>query len=108
MNLDTPKLTEAISLCFENSKNNELPAAERARFLFQGKQLRGHLLNLLTAQFDAELDAEVAEANKRLSEVVKQLKKDVDDLAKVKEQLAELRGIAKLLETLVKGAASFV
>ena len=108
MNLDTPRLTEAISLCFEQSKNTDLPASERARFLFQGKQLRGHLMNLLTAEFDADLDDEVSEANARLGAVVKQLKKDVDDLAKVRERLAELRGIAKLLETLVSGAASFV
>jgi hypothetical protein len=108
MNLDTPKLTEAINLCFEQSKNTNLQLPQRAQFLFQGKQLRGHLLNLLTAQFDADLQADVVAANSVLGNVVKALKKDVDDIAKAKERIVELRGVAKLLESLIKNAVSFL
>lgn len=108
MKLDTRKLTETIELCFERSTDTDLPPVERGRFLAEGKKLRRQLIDLLSAQFDAELDDDISEANSRLAEVAKQLKKKIDEMQKIREQLAELRGIAKLLETLLTGAASLV
>jgi len=108
MKPDTRKLTEAIELCFERSQDTDLPATERARFLSRGVQLRNQLGKLLSSHLDAEVDEEISAANSRLGEVVKQLQENVDDIARVEEQIAELRGISQLLETVLKGAVSLV
>ena len=108
MKLDSRKLTETIELCFERSMDTGLPPVERGKFLAEGKKLRRQLIDLLSAQFDAEFDDEISEANSRLGEVAKQLRKKIDELSKVKQQIAELRGIAKLLDTLLTGAVSLV
>jgi GTP1/Obg family GTP-binding protein len=108
MKPDTRKLTEAVELCFEHSMDTDLTASQRAKFLFQGKELKSHLDRLLGAQLDEKLDEEVDEANSRLGEVVKQLRKKVDELAQIKEVLTELRGISKLLTTLLTGAVSLI
>ena len=108
MKPDTRKLTEAIELCFERSMDTDLPASQRASFLFQGKKLKSQLDRLLGAQLDEKLDDEIGEANSRLGEVVKQLRKKLDELAQIKDVLTELRGISKLLTTLLTGAVSLV
>jgi len=98
MTVDTITLTAVINQCFELSMDGQLSAAQRSKFLAHGKRLRGHLMNLLSAQFTESSEA-LINANERLSEVNNELK---DDAAVLAETAAVLNNIAKLSGTLDK------
>ena len=96
MTVDTVMLTSVINQCFELSLDGQLSEAKRAKFLAHGKRLRGHLINLLSAQFTEGTEA-VLEANARLKEVNTDLK---DNAAVLENTVNTLSNIAKLVGTL--------
>ena len=107
MTVDTMTLTAVINKCFELSMDGQLTAAQRSKFLAHGKRLRGHLMNLLSAQFTEGSEA-LTNANERLSEVNTERK---DDAAVLSETTAMLSNIAKLagtLDRLLNVAVAFI
>jgi hypothetical protein len=107
MTLDTITLTTIINRCFEYSLDGQLSESKRAKFLVQGKRLRGHLMNLLSAQFEEGTQA-VLDANAKLKEVNKELK---DSAAVIENAVNTLSNIAQLvgsLDRLLSIAVAFV
>lgn len=108
VNLNVKKLTEIVSLCFANARDNEnFTTTERTTWLIRGKILRGHLVNLLSAAFSKEDFPQVEDANKQLKEIVKQLRKKQSVLQNVNKVLQDLTNLATILEQLI-GHATFV
>lgn len=107
MTVDTMTLTSVINRCFEFSTDGGLSDQRRTEFLVHGKRLRGHLMNLLSAQFDEDTDV-VVDANKKLKEVNREL---ADSAAAFERAATTLNNIAELvgsLDKLLNVAVSFL
>ena len=107
MTVDTTTLTETINRCFDYSMDGRLTPARQTKYLTQGKRLRGHLLNLISARFEDGTQA-VIDANAKLKEVNAQLKDSVASLERAAEVLANIAKLVKVLDGLLGIAASFV
>jgi hypothetical protein len=107
MTVDTVTLTSVINRCFELSTDGELSGARRGKFLAHGKRLRGHLMNLLSAQFDEDTDA-VVEANKKLKEVNRELKDSATALERAATTLNDIAQLVGSLDKLLNVAVSFL
>jgi len=107
MKIENQILTEIIMACFDLASDSSVPEDLRPKFLAMGKRLRGLLLNLITADFEAETP-EFKEANQKLRRVnafLRQQAQSLDDLANAIEQLGRLVGI---LDGLLGMAIGFV
>jgi hypothetical protein len=105
--IDTVTLTSIINQCFSFATDARVSPTNQQAFLIEGKRLRGQLLNLLSAQFDAATPT-FATATTALSDVNEMLSNDATALANT---AATLNGIATLvsnLDKLLAVATSFV
>lgn len=105
--IDTPTLTAIIDACFDLSMNGDVAPAQQDAFLAAGKRLRGYLVNLVSARFQART-AELVAANAAIADVDRTLRAElqkVRDAADAVKKVAEL--VAKLDEALV-AASKFV
>ncbi|MHC4570896.1 MAG: hypothetical protein ACYS0C_02310 [Planctomycetota bacterium] len=106
MRTDNQKLASIIELCFDYSSNDRVSEEDQKKFLALGKRLRGTLLNLITAEFEADT-AQVIEANSQIESVNNKLRNEaqvLDDIANTIEQLGRL---ASILDDLIGIAAIF-
>lgn len=104
---DTVTLTKIINKCFDHSMDDRFSDKQRARFLAEGKRLRGHLLNLLTAEFEEDAP-ELLEANEKLAAVNKQIAKATTALADTADAIRNVANLVGILDRLVGIAAAFV
>ena len=107
MKIDTTTLTDIINKCFANATDGRFTAEQRAVFLADGKRLRGLLLNLLSAQFNAGTPQLVA-ANAQLQTVNADLKASVASIAQAQATLNNVAQLVGTLDGLLGVAASFV
>ena len=109
MNLDIDELAKAITLCFENARDNEhFTLEQRQLFLFRGKILRGHLVNLVSAHWKDDAAADLAAANANLRTINGRLARAKDELDQVAGTVERLANLAQDLERLLTLAAGFV
>lgn len=107
LKVDTQSLTALISECFDLSMNGDLESDEiRSNFLVAGKQLRGCLVNLISAQFN-DGTKDVVEANKELNQVNQNTAKLTQNLASTNDVLGQINKLVGILDGLLKIAASF-
>lgn len=105
--VDTPTLTSIVNQCFANSMDNQFSPADRNNFLVEGKRLRGQLLNLLSAQFNAGTPGLTA-ANTSLKTVNNDLSNSAAVLANTAKTLNDISSLVGNLDKLLPLAASFV
>jgi ABC-type transporter Mla subunit MlaD len=109
MTLDVEGLTQAIKLCFSNARDiQHFDTQQRLEMLFQGKILRGHLVNLISARFEHSADEAVDTANKRIAAINERLKSVQETLQGFADTVDRLSNLAKDLEGLISLAAEFV
>src|SRR5215467_9552927 len=106
-NVDTATLTTIINQCFTYSMNLQFSAQDRNSFLVEGKRLRGQLLNLLSAQFDAA-SPQLAAANQNLIQVNSSLSKSATVFANAGQTLNNIPALVGTLDKLLSIATSFV
>lgn len=107
MTIDTVALTEIINRCFELSMDGRLSDFQRNSFLVEGKRLRGHLMNLLSAQFDEDSE-EFKQASKRLKTVNTEIRDGAAVLARTAAVLNNIANLVGTLDKLLNVAVSFV
>lgn len=106
--LDIESLTRNIKQCFANARDTENYSPERCRdWLVQGKILRGHLLNLVTAEFMKEAAPEIQAANEQLKDINTRLKNTQQVLQNYNDTIKSLTDLAGILERLIR-LATFV
>jgi hypothetical protein len=105
--VDTTALAEVVGQCFEHSTDGRFTPEERARFLVEGKRLRGLLMNLLSAQFIEGTEA-VASANAAVRNVNADLKVSADRLAGIATTLNNVARLVGTFDRLLNVAVSFV
>jgi hypothetical protein len=105
--VDTTTLTTIINQCFAYSMNLQFSVQDRNGFLVEGKRLRGQLLNLLSAQFDAA-SPQLAAANESLSTVNASLAQSATVLANTAQTLNNIASLVSTLDNLLSIATSFV
>jgi len=104
--VDSVVLTDIITTAFDLSMDGRLSPEERHAFLVAGKRLRGVLITLLTARFDAGT-AELGAANGSIRKVNGDLKASAQSLAQLAERIQELNTLVGSLDALVGLAAVF-
>lgn len=105
--VDTAALTTIINQCFTYSMNLQFSPQDRNSFLVEGKRLRGQLLNLLSAQFDAA-SPQLAAANQNLTQVNSSLAQSATVLANAAQTLNNIAALVGTLDKLLSIATSFV
>jgi phage tail protein X len=94
--VDTQALAAIVERCFDLSMDADLDAARQGSFLAAGKRLRGYLLNLVSARFEARTQ-ELLEANAGLAEAQALLARDIK---RVQDARAAVKKLADLVEKL--------
>lgn len=107
LSTDTTVLTNLISTCFTLSANLDLTPDQRQGFLVVGKQLRGTLVNLLSAKFKDGTQA-VMDANQQLNQINQQAAQLTKDLSNLDNVLNQINGLVGVLDGLLKIAVAFV
>jgi hypothetical protein len=105
--VDTATLTKVINQCFANAMDGRFSPADQNSFLIEGKRLRGQLLNLLSAQFDAG-SAQLAAANTNLGKANTDLSNSATVLANTAATLNDIATLVTNLDNLLTTAKSFV
>jgi hypothetical protein len=105
--IDAVTLTEIIDRCLDYSMDGRFTQSQRSRFLALAKRLRGSLLNLLSARFEAGTKG-LQDANESLATINKSLKNTADTLAKAAETLADLTKLVGALDKLLGVAGRFL
>ena len=105
--VDTATLTTVINQCFANAIDGRFSPADQNTFLIEGKRLRGQLLNLLSAQFDAG-SAQLVAANNKLTTVNTELSNSASVLANTAGTLNDIASLVSNLDSLLTTAISFV
>lgn len=105
--VDTETLTTIINQCFSYATNTQLSAQDRNSFMVEGKRLRGQLMNLLSAKFDAGCQ-ELAAANENLTKVNATLAQSATVLANTAQTLSSIASLVGTLDKLLSIATSFV
>jgi hypothetical protein len=92
MKIDSKKLVEIIDFCFDCSMDDRFNDDERSEFLALGKRLRGSLLNLLTAEFNEDVQAfiDAKQALDKVNGKLAEYQQDVDHAAKTVEEINDL------------------
>ncbi len=106
MRTDNQNLASIIELCFDYSSDNRVSEELQTRFLALGKRLRGTLVNLITAQFEAET-AQFIEANNQITILNNRLKNEAQVLDNVANTVEQLGQLVSILDDLIGIAASF-
>ena len=105
--VDLEGLTRCIKSCFDLSGDDRLTEAKQRDMLALGKRLRGRLMDLLTAQFNEDIEDNVVEANTKLGDVNKRLEKVAEAIEKIADTVQQVTKLAGLLDRLVKVAIAF-
>jgi hypothetical protein len=105
--VDTTTLSSVVNQCFNYAMDGRVPQPQQNMFLAEGKRLRGLLMNLLSAQFDAGAQA-VLNANKELTIVNKGLSDSAASLANCAQTLNGIASLVKNLDSLLNVAAKFI
>jgi hypothetical protein len=105
--VDTAALATLINQCFAKVLNGTYSASDQNRFLIEGKRLRGQLMNLLSAQFDAAVP-QLATVNASLAKLNTKLSDDATVLANTAKTLNDIDTLVGNLDGLLKLAAGFV
>jgi hypothetical protein len=105
--VDTVTLTTIINRCFSYAIDARVAPPDQSTFLVEGKRLRGQLLNLLSAQFDAG-SAQLAAANKNLTAINAALAQSATALADTALTLQNIASLVSSLDKLLSIATSFV
>ena len=98
---DTTTLASLIKTCFILSADLDLSPDQRKAFLVAGKQLRGSLVNLLSATFQDGTQA-VLDTNKKLNQINQQTAQLTKNLTKADEVLNQVNGLVGVLDGLLK------
>lgn len=106
--VDTDNLAAAVRLCFANARDLQFSTEQRQEFLFQGKRLRGALVNLISAQFDEGITPEVNAANSELRSITRRLKDTKATLERYAETVERISNLVGALDGLLKLVAKFV
>jgi hypothetical protein len=106
MKTDNVQLTEIIGHCFDYSMDGRFTPAQQNEFLAVGKRLRGSLLNLLSATFNAGTKA-VVDANQMLKRQNQELVNSAQVLNSAATVLQNLTQLVGVLDGLLKLAAGF-
>lgn len=100
-------VVELIEGCFRLSMSAAVPEEQRRELLALGKRLRGSLVNLLSARFEAGTP-EVAAANEALDSANAALREAAADLGEVATLIRDVGEVVGLLDGLLAKATSFV
>ena len=107
MKIDNQQLASIIEKCFDYAMTEGVEEDTKKIFGAIGKRLRGNLLNLISAEFEASTD-QFQEASKELTKVNVILQNDATVLSNVADTLDQLNKLASILDELLKVAISFV
>ncbi len=107
MNINNQLLAAIIEMCFDYAMDDRVSESSRKDFSAIGKRLRGALLNLITAEFEAE-SAQFRVANKEIAAVNRGLQEEAQVLENVAATIEQLGKLAAILDELLKVAVSFV
>ena len=99
MKLDTTTLAAVVNRCFALSADGRFSDQQQSSFLRHGKTLRGHLLHLLSTQFNDGTQV-VTNANSKLAEVNTQLQNDRDLVNNATETLTNVSDLVNILDKL--------
>jgi hypothetical protein len=105
--VDSVTLTEVIDRCLDYSMDGRFTQERRSEFLALAKRLRGSLLNLLSARFNAGTPG-LQQANADLTTINTRLKAEAETLAKAAQVLADLAKLVASLDKLLSVAGSFL
>lgn len=105
--VDSATLTEIIDRCLDYSMDGRFTPERRQEFLALAKRLRGSLLNLLSARFDAGTPG-LQEANTDLGAINARLKKETETLAKAAQVLADIASLVSSLDKLLSSVGVFL
>jgi len=104
---DVKSLTDIVDRCFDLAMDNRLTEAQSTKYLALGKELRGSLLNLISARFE-EGTPQLEQANAELKSLNAAIKKDSEAIQKVADTVKSLGTLVTALDKLLGVAASFV
>lgn len=105
--LDGEMLVRLIQLCFTLSQKPGITPKQSRDLIILGKKLRGVLLNILTAKFDASTQLFI-DATTELKATNKVLEEAIDDLQETAEAIKRATGVLKLLDKLLGIAVAFL
>lgn len=105
--VDNETLTKCITRCFNNSMDGQFSQEQRSQYRARGKQLRGCLVNSLSAIFK-EGDEGLLQANKKIEEVNKTLKEETQRLENIADTIEQLGQLVSILNNLLNSAIRFV
>lgn len=95
MKIDNQTLTAIIMSCFDLASDDRVPEDWRPQFLAMGTCLRDLLVDLITADFEADTP-KIKEASQKLRDVNALLRQEaqvLNDIANAIEQIGKLVGI---------------
>lgn len=108
MKFDNQKLASIIEKCFDYAMTAGVSEDQKKKeFGAVGKRLRGNLVNLISAEFEAAT-AEFQNATKELAKVNVILQNNAAVLNNIADTLEQLNKLASILDDLLKVATSFV
>jgi hypothetical protein len=105
--INSANLTDIIDHCFDLSMDGAFKPDQQAAILTAGKRLRGYLLNLLSARFEAGTQA-VEDANKQIEGCDRLLSEGIIGLDQMQRALGELAALGKVLDVALSVATKFV
>ncbi|GAB3894916.1 hypothetical protein [Spirosoma agri] len=105
--IDNQSLLGCIESCFMLSMDDRLTLKQQKKMNALGKQLRGNLLNLLTAQFNDDVK-QVDSANQQLQQLNTQLADTQAAIARLNDTIATAASVVKALDKLLLLAVSFI
>jgi hypothetical protein len=103
MKIDNSALADVVERCFDLSMDGRLEQAQRQEFLVLGKRLRGSLVNVLSASFDAD-NEDFKAAQDKLKAVGTSIQSAQQALEGTTKVLAQLDGLVSALDGLLKFA----
>jgi hypothetical protein len=104
---DTNTLTTLITTLVDQSMDGDVPPSIQSQCLVLSKQLRGSLVNLLSARFN-DGTAQVIQANTALTAVNAQVQALSTNLGAAAVTVANVTSLVGQLDGLLKLAATFV
>ena len=104
--IDTSTLSSMISTLVDYSMDGRVPEALQPQCMVLAKRLRGTLVNLLSARFNAGTPA-VDQANSELRNVNTQVLASINQLGSLSETLANVTNLVGQLDSLLSIAVKF-
>lgn len=104
--IDSAKLADITQEVFGLSMDDRFTSEQRSKLLVIGKKLRGSLVNLITATFEANAPA-LIEANEKLDTVNSLIKDEIDRLDSMVTVVENLTTLVGALDMLLDSASGF-